>query len=223
MNKTDQQKNNMYINYWTENGKSSKEINNAMKIKIVTNYTDSKGILRTRETYRHPKLNDLTFDNLPSKSKGLTKKEKKERFEKAPYSDKHNNLINKLYGKPNSIFKKQAEKAAHENKINDIMFKKKIHTLVNKQNYQQDCPNLLIVKRKDSKGLPYDFSINASRKSLEELRKDGEALNKTLSKTMRDYSGIEIWERSNYLLKGTGVLTNYRYCIFKDKEYKKAA
>lgn len=223
MNKTDQQKNNTYIDYWTENGKSSKEINNAMKIKITKNYTDSKGILRTRITHRHPKLSDLTFENLLPKSKALSTEEKKERFEKAPYSDKHNKLISSLYGKVNTIFKKQAEKAAHENKINNIMFKKKIHTLVNKQNYQKDCPNLLIVQRKDSKGLPYDFSINASRKSLEELRKDGEALNKTLSKTMRDYSGIEIWERSNYLLKGTGVPTNYRYCIYKDKEYKKAA
>lgn len=223
MNKTDQQKNNTYINYWTENGKASKEINHSMKIKITTEYKDGKGILRTRTTYRHPKLSDLTFENLPSKSKALTKEEKKKRFEDIPYSDKHNSLINKLYSKPNSIFKKQAEKAAHENKINNIMFKKKIHTLVNKQNYQSDCPNILIVQRKDSKGLPYDFSINASRKSLDELRKDGEALNKTLSKTMRDYFGIEIWERSNYLLKGTGVPTNYRYCIFKDKEYKKAA
>ena len=43
MNKTDQQKNNKYINYWTENGKSSKEINRAMKIAITTTYKDSKG------------------------------------------------------------------------------------------------------------------------------------------------------------------------------------
>ena len=40
---------------------------------------------------------------------------------------------------------------------------------------------------------------------------------------MRDYCGIEIWEKSRYKLKGTGVPTNYRYCIFKNKEITKSA
>ena len=78
MNKTDQQKNNKYINYWTENGKSSKEINRAMKIAITTTYKDSKGNLRTCTTYRHPKLSDLTFESLPAKSFALTKEQKEE-------------------------------------------------------------------------------------------------------------------------------------------------
>lgn len=223
MNKTDQQKNNKYINYWTENGKSSKEINRAMKIAITTTYKDSKGNLRTRTTYRHPKLSDLTFESLPAKSFALTKEQKEERFNNAKYSDKHDKLVSNLYGKINNIFKKQAEKAAHEDKINNIMFNKKVHTLVSKQRIKGEYPNLLIIQRKNSKGLPYDFSINPSRKTLEELRKDGEELNNTFSKTMRDYCGIEIWEKSRYELKGTGVPTNYRYCIFKNKEITKSA
>lgn len=96
-----------------------------MKITITTTYKDSKGNLRTRTTYRHPRLNDLTFESLPAKSFALTKEQKEERFNNAKYSDKHDKLVSNLYGKINNIFKKQAEKAAHEDKINNIMFNKK--------------------------------------------------------------------------------------------------
>lgn len=43
MNKTDQQKNNTYIDYWTKTGKSSKEANQSIKIAKTVTYTDKSG------------------------------------------------------------------------------------------------------------------------------------------------------------------------------------
>ena len=61
MNKTDQQKNNTYIDYWTETGKSSKEANQSIKIAKTVTYTDKSGTKRTRTTFQHPILKDITF------------------------------------------------------------------------------------------------------------------------------------------------------------------
>lgn len=47
MNKTDQQKNNTYIDYWTKTGKSSKEANQSIKIAKTVTYTDKSGTKRT--------------------------------------------------------------------------------------------------------------------------------------------------------------------------------
>ena len=60
MNKTDQQKNNTYIDYWTKTGKSSKEANQSIKIAKTVTYTDKSGTKRTRTTFQHPILKDIT-------------------------------------------------------------------------------------------------------------------------------------------------------------------
>ena len=61
MNKTDQQKNNKYINYWTKSGDEAKKYNQSTKLEIITTYMDKNGVERTRTTFRHPTLKDLTF------------------------------------------------------------------------------------------------------------------------------------------------------------------
>lgn len=217
MNKTDQQNNNTYINYWKESGTSSRNTNNEMKISVTSKYIDKNGNERTRTTFRHPKLSDLTFSKGKAISKGLTPEEKKTRLDEAPYSEEHKQLIAGLYSKENRILKQQAFIGAHNEKIQNLMFKRSMHKLHTKQYNNRDCPNLLIIKRLDSKGLPYDFSINPSRKSLDELWKEAKAMSSTLTKTMRDFFSIEIWEKSEYISKVQGKLANYRYCTYKDK------
>ena len=83
MNKTDQQKNNTYIDYWTKTGKSSKEANQSIKIAKTVTYTDKSGTKRTRTTFQHPILKDITFSKPHIRNGSLTEKEKKERFDKA--------------------------------------------------------------------------------------------------------------------------------------------
>lgn len=63
MNKTDQQKNNTYIDYWTKTGKSSKEANQSIKIAKTVTYTDKSGTKRTRTTFQHPILRILRLVN----------------------------------------------------------------------------------------------------------------------------------------------------------------
>ena len=105
MNKTDQQKNNIYIDYWTKTGKSSKEANQSIKIAKTVTYTDKSGTKRTRTTFQHPILKDITFSKPHIRNSGLTEEEKKERFDKAPFSDYHDKLINSTYSRENRIAK----------------------------------------------------------------------------------------------------------------------
>lgn len=216
MNKTDQQKNNKYVDYWTKMGKQSKEANQSIKIVKTVTYIDKNGIKRTRTTSQHPTLKDITFSKPHIKNNGLTEEEKIERFIKAPFSDYHNKLINSTYGRENRIAKQQRLKAIHNEKIQNIMFRKATHKLAVTKYNQGDCPNLLVVKLYDSNNLPYDFSNIPSRLSLEELRKRAEAMNLEFSKSIRNYAGIEIWEKSEYIKKYNGG--NYRFRIFREKQ-----
>ena len=210
MNKTDQQKNNTYIDYWTKTGKSSKEANQSIKIAKTVTYTDKSGTKRTRTTFQHPILKDITF----------SKPHIRNSFDKAPFSDYHDKLINSTYSRENRIAKQQMLKAIHDEKIQSIMFKKATYKLAVTKYNQGDCPNLLVVKLYDSNNLPYDFSSTPSRLSLEELRKKAEIMNLEFSKSIRNYAGIEIWEKSEYMKKYNGG--NYRFCIFREKQDTKS-
>lgn len=220
MNKTDQQKNNTYIDYWTKSGKSSKEANQSIKIAKTVTYTDKSGTERTRTTFQHPTLKDITFSKPHIRNSSLTEEEKKERFDKAPFSDYHDKLINSTYSRENRIAKQQMLKAIHDEKIQSIMFKKATYKLAVTKYNQGDCPNLLVVKLYDSNNLPYDFSSTPSRLSLEELRKKAEIMNLEFSKSIRNYAGIEIWEKSEHMKKYNGG--NYRFCIFREKQDTKS-
>lgn len=221
MNKTDQQKNNKYINYWTEAGKLSKEANQSIKITKTITYIDKNNVERTRTTFKHPTLKDITFSKPHIRNSGLTKEEKKERFDKAPFSEYHNKLVNLTYSKENRIAKQQMQIAIHNEKIQKIIFKRAAHKLAVTKYNQGDCPNLLVIKMYDSNNTPYDFSTTSSRLSLEELRKKAENMNSDFSKSIRNYAGIEVWEKTEYLKKYNGG--NYRFKIFKDKEETKLA
>lgn len=222
MNKTNQKANNTYVNYWSKSGISSKEVNNSLKIRVLHQYVDRDGKERSRETYHHPSLKDLKFETSVAKSTLGSKKAKSERFESLPYSDEHKRLIASVYSRENNILKQQAAIAAHNKKIEDLIFKRKLRKqefMMNKKNHT----NLLIIKRLDSKGLPYDFSINPSNNSLDELWKKAKEMNENFSGNMDKYFGIEVWEKEEYSKKLEKKLSNYRYCVYAVKENTKNA
>lgn len=214
MNKTDQQKNNKYINYWTKSGNLSKEANKSIKLEIVTKYTDKNGVERTRTTYRHPNLKDLTFETGPTVKKGLTKEQKIERFEKANFSDYHNKLVAHAYGTPKNIAKQQARIAAHESKITNILAEMQARKFAKTQERNMNKNNLLIIYRTNSEGTPYAFSITPSAKSLDALYKDAKEMLPFLEKNMNNFFSIQIWERAEYLKYMAHETANYRYCIY---------
>lgn len=45
-------------------------------------------------------------------------------------------------------------------------------------------------------------------------------MNLEFSKSIRNYAGIEIWEKSEYMKKYNGG--NYRFCIFREKQDSKS-
>lgn len=221
MNKTDQQKNNKYINYWTESGKSAKETNQAMKIATTISYLkEDKEVTYT--AYRHPSLKDIKLVKPTVATTTPAKKSKVERFDKIPYSKLHRNMVSGLYGRENKIFKQQTILAAHESKIQNIMIEKKARKLNSTKRNLEDCPNLVVVERLNEKGVPYDFSITPSRKSLDELWKDAKEANKMFSKCMKGYFGISIWEKKEYIEKYMRN-ANYRYHVYAEKEETKLA
>lgn len=229
MNKTDQQNNNTYINYWTEMGLSAKKEHQNTKIKVVHSFTDSKGILRSMTTERHPTLKDLSFKkDIPVKlaigefkeeyQKFIAKEKehKKERIDKLPFSSYHHKLVNDSYGKTSNALKQQTLLAAHNAKIEKLIFEKKQRELFCKTRNKKDCPNLVIVNMLDSKGLPYCFSTTPSRLSLDELFNIAKSMNLYMSK-YPNYFSTEIWEKSEYIRKKDTGIGNYRYNIYREK------
>lgn len=192
MNKSKQKENNNYINYWTKKGLEAKETNAKQKITTELN-----------KFLHHPKLNELTFETKTAKLKPKLSKE--ERYEKLPFSDKHNLLINSTYSKENRLVKQQAAAAAHEAKIKK---------LIESMKEQKGNENFLVIYRNDSKGLPYAFSTNPSNKSLDQLFKIGEGLRNDLEQKMSDFASIKIFTKDGL------IKDEPRYHIYKHAAQK---
>lgn len=233
MNKTDQQKNNKYINYWTKVGLSAKKEHQDTKIEITYTYTDSKGILRSRTTKRHPILKEISFETKPVIKSDIdketyrklyleNKKQKEEKLANIPFSNYHNKLLNNSYSKPKNVIKQQFIKAAHNAEIDKIIFNKRQQKLFCKTKSKEDCPNLVIVNMLDSNKLPYCFSITPSRLSLYELFNIAKSINTMQSKCV-NYFSTEIWEKSEYTRYMKIGKGNYRYCVYREKEQTKNA
>lgn len=228
MNKTDQQKNNKYINYWTKSGDEAKKYNQSTKLEIAITYKDKNGIGRARTTFRHPTLKDLTFKEPLIVDKRITeeqkahhkeleserKAQKAKRFEDLKFSFEHYKLLGNMYGKSNNIAKQQARIAAHESKIANIMAINRAKKVARTINYNAERPNLLIIRRIDSEGKPYAFSTIPSSKTLEELRKDAMEMLPFMEKNMEGFFSIEVWEKEEYLKVMRHELGNCRYCIY---------
>lgn len=224
MNKTNQKANNKYINYWKESGISAKEANKAMKVAIVHSYVDNEGKEHKRVSYCLPTIKNTKLSIPPVvETTTIKKKSKTERFDPLPYSKEHHRLISSTYGRESRVFKQQAAIAAHNKKIEDIVFDLSVKKQIKNNNKKESYPNLLIIKRLDSNNLPYDFSINPSRNTLDELYKQAKEMNIEFSKKMLGYFSIEIWEKSEYTKKGKGEIGNYRYCVYSIKEETKNA
>lgn len=163
MNKSKQKENNNYIDYWTKRGLEAKETNAKQKITTEPN-----------KFLHHPKLNELTFETKTAKLK--PKLSKKERYEKLPFSHKHNLLVAQAYGKENRLLKQQTARALHEKRIKEIIEQQKDFRFKKTQESrkEKEKTNWLVVYRLDRNKLPYAFSSNPSNKSIEELRRIGE-------------------------------------------------
>lgn len=198
--------------YWTEIGLAAKEALQSQKI------YDSKTKHR-----RHPRLEDLVFSST-TKSLDLTKEEWKERFtqEKAakekkledlPYSKKHDKLILSAYSGITNQFKQAAEKAAHEEKIKNMMIRLMMQKNIKLWNRQKNCPYLLIVQQKNSKTRkPYDSMVIPSSNDFNTLYSIGKNMSDTLTVANRNFHGIEIWDRLDYIDRMKGDKTKIWKC-----------
>lgn len=198
MNKSKQKENNNYIDYWTKRGLEAKETNAKQKITTEPN-----------KFLHHPKLNELTFETKIAKLK--PKLSKKERYEKLPFSHKHNLLVAQAYGKENRLLKQQTARALHEKRIKEIIEQQKDFRFKKTQESRKkkEKTNWLVVYRLDRNKLPYAFSSNPSNKSVEELRRIGEGLRDKLEQKWEDFASIRIYTQE-------GIKKDYpRYYIYK--------
>lgn len=198
MNKSKQKENNNYIDYWTKRGLEAKETNAKQKITTEPN-----------KFLHHPKLNELTFKTKTAKLK--PKLSKKERYEKLPFSHKHNLLVAQAYGKENRLLKQQTARALHEKRIKEIIEQQKDFRFKKTQESRKkkEKTNWLVVYRLDRNKLPYAFSSNPSNKSIEELRRIGEGLRDKLEQKWEDFASIRIYTQE-------GIKKDYpRYYIYK--------
>lgn len=206
MNKTNQIANNTYINYWTEAGLEAKETNSKQKISTDTN-----------KYLHHPKLDELTFETKTAKLKPKLSKE--ERFKELPFSNEHNLLVANTYSKENRLVKQQAAEAAHETKIKKLIESMKEQKRIKAMNFKRKGnENFLVIYRNDSKGLPYAFSTNPSKKSLDELYKIGKKLSIDLSEKMSDYASIRIYSKEG-LINDTPRYYIYGKAAQKSRSY----
>lgn len=198
MNKSKQKENNNYIDYWTKRGLEAKETNAKQKITTEPN-----------KFLHRPKLNELTFETKTAKLK--PKLSKKERYEKLPFSHKHNLLVAQAYGKENRLLKQQTARALHEKRIKEIIEQQKDFRFKKTQESRKkkEKTNWLVVYRLDRNKLPYAFSSNPSNKSIEELRRIGEGLRDKLEQKWEDFASIRIYTQE-------GIKKDYpRYYIYK--------
>lgn len=198
MNKSKQKENNNYIDYWTKRGLEAKETNAKQKITTEPN-----------KFLHHPKLNELMFETKTAKLK--PKLSKKERYEKLPFSHKHNLLVAQAYGKENRLLKQQTARALHEKRIKEIIEQQKDFRFKKTQESRKkkEKTNWLVVYRLDRNKLPYAFSSNPSNKSIEELRRIGEGLRDKLEQKWEDFASIRIYTQE-------GIKKDYpRYYIYK--------
>lgn len=177
--------------------------------------------------FRHPKLSDLTFEKKEISLQNLTREERRKQFEqsrkerreklnKLPYSELHNKLINKAYGKFVNSFKKSAIEAAHEAAIERIIIKKEIYNSMKEFAYDKDKPNLLIINTEYNWNIK-QFMLIPSSHNMDTLRRIGIDMAEKLSVSMKNFFNIEIWEKSEYMSKLAGGRGNYRYEISRSK------
>lgn len=198
MNKSKQKENNNYIDYWTKRGLEAKETNAKQKITTEPN-----------KFLHYLKFNELTFETKTAKLK--PKLSKKERYEKLPFSHKHNLLVAQAYGKENRLLKQQTARALHEKRIKEIIEQQKDFRFKKTQESrkEKEKTNWLVVYRLDRNKLPYAFSSNPSNKSVEELRHIGEGLRDTLEQKWEDFASIRIYTQE-------GIKEDHpRYYIYK--------
>ena len=207
------------INYWKEAGIAAHKKLQAQKI------FDAK-----KHHFRHPKLSDLTFEEVKPQQerskeewKELCKQlqeEAKKRKEDRPFSTFHNELVSNLYGKRVDSLKKSTIIAAHEEAIRKMIIKKEIYESLKQIGYNKNKPNLIEINKEHDWNIS-TFMVIPSSHDMDTLRKIGIELANKLSISMKDFFDIKIWEKSEYEKKLAGRPINEyscRYHISRNKQ-----
>lgn len=225
MNKTDQQKKGIYINYWTERGLAAKKENQSLKMQFPIGGASNKKT-DMRVTTRHPRLKDITFNQAPEVKK-MTKEEYKEfrtlelskkrkNLIKRPYSSYHHKLVAGLYLRSNEL-KKQALAAAHEEQIKKIIEKQREVKMYQIQRRNTQAKYVIIFRKKNSQGQEYDFMTFYSNNKLKDVKKQIEFLANSHRAIETESFSVYLYDKSEYFeyIKGNRNKPDYLYMIYK--------
>jgi len=210
MNISNQKKIGTFVNYWTEAGERSRKANNDIKIVKIVTYTNRKGIAKELVKTKYPTMYDVSISTKKHSIEKLPSKSKEERLKEIPFSKFHNKLVNSLFGKEDRIRNQQYSKLVHDAKIDKMILEKQIRDSEKRQGQLRNKPNLLVIRRLDSKHKPYNFSVNSSGKKLEELKEDADLLISSMKGKIDYLHSAEVWQREEYLRRFTDGKAFYK-------------
>ena len=189
---------------WSQVALDAKKALHDIKIRVFHPYKKGEDHF-VRETYRHPKLSDLTFETKKIENKTYTKEElhelhlqhkeeKQKKYEELEFSEFHHKLITEAYSCENQRLKQAARKAAHETKIQKLMEE------LRKRKHARYKYRLEFRKLKGTE--PIVFIKNYSNKALSYLSDVMDRLAVKLVTKIEDFTSINIYDnKTDKLLK----------------------
>lgn len=189
---------------WSKIALEAKKALHNMKERVFKIY-EKDGKTIARESYRHPKLYELTFETKEPITKTYTKEElhelhlkhkeeKQKKYEELEFGEFHHTLVAEAYSSENQRLKQAANKAAHETKIQKLMEELRKRKLA-RYKYRLEFRKL--------KGTePFVFIKNHSNKPLSYLSDVMDRLAVKLVKKIEDFTSINIYDnKTDKLLK----------------------
>lgn len=189
---------------WSKIALEAKKALHNMKERVFKIY-EKDGKTIARESYRHPKLYELTFKTKEPITKTYTKEElhelhlkhkeeKQKKYEKFEFSEFHHTLVAEAYSSENQRLKQAARKAAHETKIQKLMEELRKRKLA-RYKYRLEFRKL--------KGTePIVFIKNYSNKTLSYLSDVMDRLAVKLVTKIENFTSINIYDnKTDKLLK----------------------
>lgn len=189
---------------WSKIALEAKKALHNMKERVFKIY-EKDGKTIARESYRHPKLYELTFETKEPITKIYTKEElhelhlkhkeeKQKKYEELEFGEFHHTLVAEAYNSENQRLKQAARKAAHETKIQKLMEELRKRKLA-RYKYRLEFRKL--------KGTePIVFIKNHSNKPLSYLSDVMDRLAVKLVKKIENFTSINIYDnKTDKLLK----------------------
>lgn len=189
---------------WSKIALEAKKALHNMKERVFKIY-EKDGKTIARESYRHPKLYELTFETKEPITKTYTKEElhelhlkhkeeKQKKYEELEFGEFHHTLVAEAYSSENQRLKQAARKAAHETKIQKLMEELRKRKLA-RYKYRLEFRKLRGTE-------PIVFIKNYSNKAFAYLDDVMSRLSAKLIQKMEDFICIDIIDnKANKLLK----------------------